>query len=93
MMQGEINWNELKNERLKKVRGVSFQELLNSQFVGLRDHHSRDNQKILLFWFKNYIWVVPFVLDDKGIFLKTLFPDRKLTKLYKNREVERHEED
>jgi len=35
-------------------------------------------------WYKKYIWIVPFVRDEDGtIFLKTLYPSRKYTKIYK----------
>jgi len=28
------------------------------------------------------LWVVPFVNEGKGIFLKTIYPSRKIKKLY-----------
>ncbi len=33
-----------------------------------------------------YIYLVPFVEDDKKIFLKTIFPSRKITKMYFDKE-------
>jgi hypothetical protein len=41
----------------------------------------------MLFERRGYIWVVPFVAEKQGIFLKTLFPDRKFTKLYERGEL------
>ncbi|EKD27097.1 MAG: hypothetical protein ACD_79C00878G0002 [uncultured bacterium] len=78
----EIKWNLLKNELLKKTRGVSFDELLNSKLIGIKKHPAKENQKIMLFEYKNYIWVVPYVTTNEGVFLKTLFPSRKYTKIY-----------
>jgi len=31
---------------------------------------------------ENYAYVVPFVEDEEKIFLKTIIPSRKMTKLY-----------
>jgi len=76
----ELRWNLLKNERLKKTRGVSFEELINSELIDVLKHPSRENQKIMLFKYKKCIWIVPFVEEDKYYFLKTLYPSRKYTK-------------
>jgi hypothetical protein len=79
----EIRWNLLKNESLKKTRGVSFDDLVNSKLIKILKNPNRDNQQIMLFEFKEYIWVVPFIEEDTYYFLKTLFPSRKYTKLLK----------
>ena len=83
----EIRWNKLKNERLKKIRGVSFEEVLRFRFIGVQEHPKRENQSILVFERNGYIWLVPFVPDGEGIFLKTLFQSRKHTRLYKKGEL------
>ncbi len=79
----EIRWNLLKNERLKKTCGASFDDLVNSKLFKILKNPNRDNQQIMLFEFKKYIWVVPFVEENNYYFLKTLFPSRKYTKLLK----------
>lgn len=33
--------------------------------------------------FENYIYLVPFVINEDEIFLKTIIPSRKATKKYK----------
>ena len=81
----EIRWNLLKNESLKKTRGVSFDDLVNSKLIKILKNPSRDYQQIMLFELKEYIWVVPFVEEDTYYFLKTLFPSRKYTKLLKGK--------
>lgn len=32
---------------------------------------------------ESYVWVIPFVVGENEIFLKTLYPSRKYTRLYK----------
>ena len=80
-MMKEIRWNLLKNERLKKTRGVSFEDLVNSKLIKIMKTPKRVNQSIMLFEYKKYIWVVPFVEEMDYYFLKTLFPSRKYTKI------------
>ena len=79
----EIRWSLLKNERLKRTRGVSFEEIIGAELVGVKKHPSIKNQKILLFNYKRHIWVVPYVVEKDYIFLKTLFPSRKYTQEYR----------
>jgi hypothetical protein len=79
----KVRWSPLKSRRLKRTRGVSFEEIVNAKFLGIREHPSRENQGILIYEYKRYIWAVPFVIDGEGIFLKTLYPCRKYKKLYK----------
>ena len=79
----EIRWNKEKSERLKKVRGVSFEELLAAEFVKFKQHPKKEAQSVMFFKYKGYIWVVPYVENEHCRFLKTLYPSRKYTKLYK----------
>lgn len=79
----EIRWSLLKSERLKKARGVSFEEILNAKLIGIKRHPSRKNQNIMIFEYKRYIWIVPYVIEKDYIFLKTIFPSRKFTKKYR----------
>jgi len=79
----EIKWNALKSERLKKTLGVSFEEIIKSKLMGIRQHPTRINQKILVYEHKGYLWAVPYVVEDEIVFLKTIYPSRKLLKLYK----------
>ena len=82
----KFKWDEEKNKLLKKERGVSFEEILNSKFLGAGKHRSRVNQMVLLFEHEKYVWVVPCVAGEKYIFLKTMFPSRKYTKMLKSKE-------
>ena len=78
-----VKWNLLKSERLKKARGVSFEEIIRAKLVAVKRHPKKEYQEIMLFEYKGYIWVVPFVKNDGEIFLKTLYPSRKYTKIYR----------
>ena len=80
----EIKWNVLKSEHLKKTRGASFEDILKGKLISVKKHPAKKHQNIMLFEYRQYIWLVPFIREENGdIFLKTLFPSRKYTKLYK----------
>lgn len=81
----EIRWNLTKSKRLKRIRGVSFEEIVFAKFIAIEKHPSRDNQRILIYEHKGYVWCVPFVFECSGIFLKTIYPCRKFRKIYKKR--------
>lgn len=79
-----LQWNALKNEWLRVTRGISFDDLVgHGKFLGTRHHPTRANQQIMLFEYQGRVWAVPFVKDQKENFLKTLYPSRKYTKLYR----------
>jgi hypothetical protein len=79
----EFKWSSLKNERLKRVRGASFEDITGAKLVRIKKHPRKENQDIMFFEYKNYIWAVPYVEDESHIFLKTLYPSRKYTKIHK----------
>jgi len=83
------DWNDKKNELLKKLRGVSFEQvvlaIVSGDLIDRITHPNPEkypNQKIFLVRIENYIYSVPFVEDDKKIFLKTIIPNSKATKKY-----------
>jgi len=78
-----FRWNKTKSSRLKRIRGVSFEEIIQAKYLGIHDHPSRVDQKILAYEYKSYFWAVPFVYEENSIFLKTLYPSCKYKKLYK----------
>lgn len=83
----EIKWNYLKSERLKLTRGVSFEDILSSELITVKRHPKRENQNIMLFRYRGYIWIVPFVEEKDYIFLKTLYPSSRCTRMYKKGEL------
>jgi hypothetical protein len=83
------DWNDEKNELLKKLRAVSFEQvvlaIVSGDLIDRIKHPNPEkypNQKIFLVKIDNYIYSVPFVEDDKKIFLKTIIPNNKETKKY-----------
>jgi len=81
-----LNWSSAKNETLKRERGITFEEIAylieSGRIIGIEENPGRSNQKMYILEIENYAVIVPFVENDKEIFLKTAFPSRKYTKRY-----------
>lgn len=80
----ELRWDPLKSEWLKRERGVSFEEMTLMPYLGAIKNPSRPDQKLLVYVFNGYVWVIPCVESDNGYFLKTMYPNRRFQKLWKN---------
>jgi hypothetical protein len=83
------DWNDDKNELLKKLRGVSFEQvvlaIVSGDLIDRVKHPNPDkypNQRVFLVKIDDYIYSVPFVEDDEKMFLKTIIPNSKATKKY-----------
>ena len=82
-----------KNRLLIEERGISFEEVIlvieEGGILDILPHPNSDkypNQKIYVLNINNYVHLVPFVRQDAyHVFLKTIFPHRKLTKQYLKR--------
>ena len=81
-----LNGNSEKNKILKREHGISFEEIAylieSGQIIGIEENPGRFNQKMYVLEIENYAFIVPFVENDKEIFLKTAFPSRKYTKRF-----------
>ncbi len=86
-----FNWDDEKNERLKRTRDVSFEEMViaieDGNVVDVLQYPNADrypNQLVYLVEYKDYVFVVPFLRDSESqeIVLKTIYPSRKYTRLY-----------
>lgn len=82
-------WNAEKNEWLKQERGVSFEDVVfhigAGDEVDILEHPNQSEypgQKILVVVMEGYAYLVPFIESDEEIFLKTIIPSRKATKIY-----------
>ncbi len=84
-----FDWNDEKNEMLKRVRRVSFEQV--ELAIALGDLVDRikhpnpkkyPNQNVFLVKIENYIYSVPYIEDNEKIFLKTIIPNSKATKKY-----------
>jgi uncharacterized DUF497 family protein len=83
----EMRWDLSKSELLKKERGVSFEKIIQAEFIAVMRHAKRSHQNIMIFQHRGYVWVVPYVRHGNEVFLKTLFPSRKYTKMLKRGEL------
>ena len=84
-----FQWNSEKNEILARERGITFEEIVQKIEAGARvietEHPNPikyPNQKILIVDVDGYAYLVPFVVDSEGLFLKTIIPSRKATRKY-----------
>jgi len=82
-------WNHEKNERLKAERGLSFEQVIlhieRGDLIDVIEHPNQSkypNQQMLVVKIKDYAYLVPFVEDEEGKFLKTIIPSRKATREY-----------
>ncbi|HIP73210.1 MAG TPA: toxin [Anaerolineae bacterium] len=82
-------WNAEKNKKLKRERQVSFEAVVfHIQNGGLLDVITHPNQtryrgqRIFIVNINDYAYLVPFVEDDRVVFLKTIIPNRKATRRY-----------
>ena len=86
-----FNWNSEKNNILINERNISFEEIIiainENKIINVYEHPNQNkypNQKIYEIELYDYIYLVPFIEDEKEIFLKTIIPSRKATKKYLN---------
>ena len=86
----KVRWNPFKNVHLKQTRGITFEQIIKGKVVDEIMHPTKLNQKIFIIDYQQYLWAVPFVIEKEGnIFLKTIYPSRKLTKKYKGGSCEK----
>jgi len=85
-----INWNKEKAEQLRNDvtrNNVGFERctvaIENGDILAVIDNPTRSNQRMFILNIEDYAYVVPFIETEEEIFLKTVFPNRKKTKLYK----------
>ena len=76
----DVRWNVDKDRELKRERDITFEQLISARLIGIERHPKRPNQHLMLFEFKGYVWVVPYIDEGSSYFLKTAFPNRKYTK-------------
>jgi hypothetical protein len=87
------HWNDEKNDALRERHGFGFERVLVALSEGdLLEDRTHPNtgryghQRQLIVRIGSYAWIVPYVQTQDGIFLKTMFPSRKATRLYLEKE-------
>ena len=82
-----IKWDVDKNDWLKANRSVSFEAVVAVLQAGKQiddvEHPQRSNQRIFIVELNSYTCAVPYVVDEGTIFLKTIYPDRKMKVKYR----------
>ena len=83
-------WDPQKNEWLKAERNISFEKILFHLARGdvwkVADHPDQENypgQRIYFVVAEEYVYLVPHVVEEDYIFLKTIIPSRKATRAYR----------
>ena len=79
-----------KNKMLIDQRGVSFEAVIAAiegnlllDIVAHPNSSKYPHQKLYVITLSDYVYLVPFVEEKDGsLFLKTIIPSRKATKLY-----------
>jgi uncharacterized DUF497 family protein len=84
-----FDWNPDKNKLLIEERGISFEDVIyhlqnNCLLDDLKhsDQEKYPNQRIFIINIENYAYLVPYIETEEEIFLKTVIPSCKATKLY-----------
>ena len=86
-------WDEAKNNKLKAERGIGFEDIVfhieRGDLLDTLEHANPERykgQRLFVVRRDDYVYVVPFVEDEKLVFLKTIMPSRKATKQYLGKE-------
>jgi hypothetical protein len=78
---------------LKKERNIEFEKISilieENKYIAVAEVPSRENQKMFILDYDDYIVCVPFVENEEEIFLKTAYRNRKINK--RNKKGKEHE--
>ena len=84
-----FTWSAEKNERLRRERGISFEEVVfhieRGDVLDLLENPNQQRypgQRIFVVAVEQYVYLVPFVESENDVFLKTIIPSRKATRQY-----------
>ena len=82
-------WDEAKNAKLRADRDIRFEDVVfhieRRDLLDVLQHPHPDRypgQRIFVVRRDEYVYLVPFVEDEQTVYLKTIIPSRKATKLY-----------
>jgi len=87
----KYEWNPDKNEWLKKERHISFEKIVFHIMQGdiwKESVHPNQNlylgQRVYFVNIDGYIYLIPHVIEEDYILLKTVIPNRKATKAFRS---------
>lgn len=85
----QFAWSAEKSAKLMLERGVSFERIVvlleregPLDVVEYPNQARYPGQRMFIMEVDGYAYLVPFVEDEREIFLKTIIPSRKATKRY-----------
>jgi uncharacterized DUF497 family protein len=85
------NWNPENNQLLIKERGISFERIVfeigSGNELDVLKHPNQQKysgQRISMVQVDDYVYAVLFIETETEIFLKTIIPSRKATKLFRS---------
>jgi hypothetical protein len=85
-------YNPEKNLKLLEQRGIGFEDIiaiLNAKgALAVIDHPNKakyPHQKIYIVGINGYAYLIPFERCSNKAILKTIFPSRKITRLYREK--------
>ena len=85
----DFDWDDEKNEFLKSIRGISFEDVVfhiqNGDVPDIIKHSNAaryPEQNIIVLNIEGYVYLVPYVKEPGARFLKTIIPSRRATKEY-----------
>lgn len=88
-----FTWDIEKNERLKRERGISFEEIVfhveRGDILDILEHPNQERyggQRILVMDIEGYAYLVPYLESGDSVILKTIIPSRKATRRYLSEE-------
>lgn len=84
-----MDWSEEKNRKLKRERGVCFEDvetaIESGKFIANYPHPNQERypgQRVLIVEIDGYACLVPYIRDSDVLFLKTIYRSRKAQRLF-----------
>jgi uncharacterized DUF497 family protein len=90
LLSKPIEWDEAKNALLKRLRGISFEEIVEALAKGgplwIKEHPRPEKylrQKLFAVSIAGYVFVVPYEETNDKVTFKTIYPSRRATKTHR----------
>jgi len=85
-----IIYDKDKAIKLRFERHIEIEDIvdiiINKKYLDILEHPKREGQQIFILEYRDYIHVVPFIIDNEdNIIIKTVFPSRNFHKIYKEK--------
>lgn len=86
------DYSNEKNAKLLQERGIGFEDIIaildTKGYLAVIDHLNPDKypkQQVYVGEVNGYIYLVPFEKQNNKAILKTIYPSRKMTRLYREK--------